>query len=298
MNKEHIFAYLAGYTDGDGCFCISSTTKKNGTVKFTAQFVVSSTNQEILTTFQSFFGGTVRKSSDVIKHHKVQYQFTATGNKAKFIAETLVIYLIEKKQQAECFLEYFFDINNRIKIQEKLKSFKTNQNLVTENIVNQIRNTNTSITPSLLDYIYFAGFIDAECCLGIQKYKSKERNNFLYKMYFHCNNTKYPVINWIKERFSGHVRFINRSKLQSNHKDQICIRISAKTLSQILPKICEYLRYKKPVCVEMIKFSKLILKNGGARHTEEFRSSYEQNLIQREKICQIIHNLNQKGILS
>lgn len=296
MVNKHIFAYLAGYTDGDGCFSIGRHKKRNGFYKYSCSFIISSTDKNILEYFSNFFSGTVRKSSDKITNHKTQFHFYASGKKAKIIAETLYPFLIEKKEECKIFLEYFNNIFSRDNIKDELDRIKNNKNLITKEIVNKIKNSNLTFIPCEQDFCYFAGFIDAECCLGISKYRSKDRENFLYKIYLHCNNTKFPVIAWLKERFGGHIRFVDRNSKNFNHRDQISWRISSKNLSQILSKIQIHLRFKKKVCDELIKFTKLILNNGGPRHTSEFRNLYASNLIEREKICQTVHFLNQKGV--
>ena len=204
--------------------------------------------------------------------------------------------MIEKREQCKCFIRYFESIKDREKTKIGLDIEKKFGNLVTKSVVKDIKSIETTIIPSEQDFHYFSGFIDAECCLGLGRYKVKKNNNFLYKAYIHCNNTKYPTIKWIKERFGGHVRFIDRKTKYINHRDQIAWRITSKTLSDILQKIQDHLRFKKPVCEELIKFSSFTLKNGGARHTEEFRLSYAENLIERDKIFQTVHFLNQKGV--
>ena len=45
-----------------------------------------------------------------------------------------------------------------------------------------------------------------------------------------------------------------------------------------------------------MKFYQTTLKNGGARHTEEFRTSYAKIIEEREKIIHKVHQLNKKGI--
>lgn len=296
MNNAHIFAYLAGYTDGDGCFSIGKHKRKNGSFKYSSSFIISSTNRDILEYFSTFFEGSVRKSSDKIQTHKIQFHFYASGNKAKIIAQTLLPFLIEKAEECRHFLRYFENIKDRESTKTDLDNAKNFKNLVTREIVQEFKNSSFSCVPTEQDFFYFSGFIDAECCLGISKYRCKTRENFLYKTYLHCNNTKYPVIAWIKERFSGHIRFIDRKTNTPNHRDQISWRISSKCLAKILPKIRDHLKFKKPVCEELIKFSQMILPNGGARHTDTFRILYANNLIERDKICETVHFLNQKGV--
>jgi hypothetical protein len=153
-----------------------------------------------------------------------------------------------------------------------------------------------TIVPTEEDFAYLAGFIDAECCFCIQRYRCNNNQNFLYKILLQCNNTKTPVFKWLLQRFGGQIHFIDKNSFDKNQRNQLCWRLSSKSLTKILSKIFPYLVHKKPVCEKIIEFSKTILPNGGARHTDIFRSSYQSVLRKREEIVKEVHKLNQKGV--
>jgi hypothetical protein len=298
MNTKQIASYCAGYVDGDGCFFIGKTiNKRTGNVKYIHSFIISSTDKEILEFFSNEFGGTVRISSDLIVTHKTQYHFSLTGKKAIDLSEKILPYLVEKLEEAKTFLR---SIKSTCKEERefcfnRIRDLKHSENLIKRESIELLNNIEFSKVPSELDFCYLSGFIDAECCLGLTRYTDKNRPNHIYKAYIHCNNTKFPIFKWLVERFGGHYRFIGRNEKDPKQRNQIAWRICSKQLSYILKNIINFLRYKKPVCKELIEFDKTTLKNGGARHTETFRSHYAEVLIMRDCIFQNIHVLNRKG---
>ena len=298
MTDKSLFAYFAGYTDGDGCFHISQMiNKKTGITKFKNVFIVSSTNLDILHFFCIHFGGSCKLSSNKNIAHKLQYHFKLGGKKSINLIEKIYPFLVEKRKEANIFIQFIKKKSKEEKniLYNLLREVKEKENLVYCNHVASLKKISNTITPTVLDYSYLAGFIDAECCLGIARSKDKKRPNYLYKTYLHCNNTKFPVFQWLMERFGGQIRFIDRTKYP-NHRNQLAWRISSKALSKILPNIFPCLQYKKAVCQELIKFDETTLTNGGARHTEEFRSSYAIVLQTRETIFNQVHFLNRKGV--
>ncbi len=299
MNINTFLAYIAGYIDGDGCFYIGKyTDKKTGRIRYQSMLIISSTNKVILKKFSSNFGGSVRLSDNRLKHEgqKPQYQFIIKGKKALNLTQNIQPYLVEKSEEAKNFCtsidhsnEYdFIEWSKRLKRLYKITILCKKQ-------ITDWGNEYPKI-PNETDYAYLAGFIDAECCLSIQHYKPKNRPNDVYRIILSLNNTRRPIFIWLMERFGGRLHFVNRHTKNPEHSDQLMWNISGKALSKILPFITPYLEYKKPVCEELIKFYQTTLKNGGARHTEEFRKSYAFIIKERDKIIHKVHQLNKKGI--
>lgn len=293
------FAYAAGYIDGDGCFYIGKTiNKKTGRIRYQSMLIISSTNRFILNEFFQKFGGIVRLSDDRLKYpgQKPQYQFIIKGNKALEFTQNIQPYLVEKKRESENFCSSITKENNydftewarRLRMLDKVTIICPRQ------LTQWGKDYPQTITET--DYAYFAGLIDAECCLSIQHYKPKNKPNTVYKIILSINNTRRPIFKWLMERFGGRLYFIDRESKNKDHKNQLMWKISGKVLSKILPFILPYLSYKKPVCEELIKFYQTTLKNGGARHTEEFRRSYAAVIEERDKIVHKVHQLNKKGI--
>lgn len=301
MSTNTFFAYTAGYIDGDGCFYIGKyTNKKTDRIRYQSMLVISSTNKFILTEFFYNFGGSVRLCDNRLRHEgqKPQYQFIIKGKNAFNLVQNIQPYLIEKSEEArnfcasinlDPFCEYdFIEWSKRLKNLYKVTILCKRQ--ITE------WSNKYPVIPSETDYAYLAGLIDAECCLSIQHYKPKNKPNTVYRIILSLNNTKRPIFIWIMERFGGRLHFIDRKSKNIKHSDQLRWNISGKSLAKILPFITPHLHYKKQVCEELMKFYQTTLKNGGARHTEQFRTSYAKIIEDREKIIHTVHQLNKKGI--
>lgn len=99
-------AYLAGIFDGEGS--IRHRTRYKSRVAG-LQIRVTNTNQELLTWIQTYFGGWIyalRKACDLtcemshVHKRKDSYAWYISGTRAMAILETILPYLIVKKQAA------------------------------------------------------------------------------------------------------------------------------------------------------------------------------------------------------
>lgn len=295
--KQTDFSYLAGYIDGDGCFFVSKVTNKNRTsYKFPQSIVISSVNKEVLIWCKQLHGGSISTKYDTPKGQKPLHHYSLRKLKAVPLARNIYPYLVEKREEAHIFIDFATskNVEEKFNLISKMHILKDDTNLVSKTNKEQFEQFKNTITPTIEDFAYLAGFIDAECCLNISKYKPKSGPNFTYKIMLQCNNTKTPVFKWLLQRFGGHINFIDRQKYK--FKDQLCWRLSGNALSKILDKIYPFLKHKKPVCEQLMKFYETTLLNGGARHTEIFRSQYAEVLKTREEIVAKVHKLNSKGI--
>jgi hypothetical protein len=289
-------AYTAGYIDGDGCFYLGKEgTKKRLALKFVVRIAINSVNQKVLQFFKKLFGGRVGLIKKQHDNSKSLYQFSIGKNKSILMAKIISPFLIEKKQECQMLLD-FSDAENKEEMINQISSFKDIGNLISKYQKQEFEKYRNTINPTQEDYAYLAGFIDAECCFLIQKEKPKNKPNYVYKIVLSCNNTKSPVFKWLLQRFGGRINFIDRLNNQRGRKNQFQWRLTGKELSKILGFIHPYLQYKKPVCEQLMKFYATTLKNGGARHTEQFRESYSRVIEERERIIHIVHQLNKKGI--
>lgn len=291
MIKSIHRAYAAGYVDGDGCFHLGKTVKK-----FISSVTIVSTNRDILNWFQNIWGGTIHAKKQIL-NQKIVYHLVQKKRPSCYFTQSIQFYLIEKFDEALIYMKFNHgeDEQKKLACIDELKHLKNSTNLVSEKMKLELQWIKLSIEPTEENYAYLAGFIDAECCLGIQKYKSKNKPNYLYKIQIQCNNTKAPIFKWLLERFGGQIHFIDRNSKDPNQRNQLTWRLSSKALSKIINKIYPFLKYKKPVCKELLKFYKTTLPNGGARHTEQFRESYAKVLKIREAIFNKVHRLNLKG---
>jgi len=294
MIESTDLAYAAGYTDGDGCFHLGKVHTENR-IRYRALFVINSTEIENVQWFQQIFRGTISSKKRRKSNHKIIYRYVLKGKELDRLRK-IRPFLHEKEKEFDhffYFIDKVFSLDDCIK---DLKNIKENGFLVNE-IGNLLKGSKKQIIPSIEDLAYLAGFIDAECCLNIQKSYPKNRPNPTYKIQLQCNNSKWPTFAWISKRFGGQFHYIDRSKYLNN-RDQITWRISSKELYPILEGILPFLKHKKPVCEEMIKFYKTTFKRSGqpSPNSPRFTEFYRPILEEREIIFHKIQSLNKKGI--
>lgn len=295
MPMKKLTSYMAGYIDGDGCFYIQ---KESNPIKYRAKLIISSTSNVMISFFKNKFGGFVRSQPIYNKNHKTQFNWIIGGKYAMEFSNKLLSYLVEREEEARIFIKFISSKSKKYK-EKGIKNMKEHRFLnkcITKEVFDDIQTTRFSGIHEETDYCYLAGFIDAECCLGISKYKPKNRPNFTYKISLICNNTSPNIFYWFKERLGGSMSFVPRNEKNPKHKNQICWHLTGNQLSKILPKIYPYLISKKEICGKLMEFYKTTLPNGGDRHSETFKQTYEEVLIQREKIVNEIHKLNSKGV--
>lgn len=298
MIKDTDFAYAAGYIDGDGCFSIGKVHSQ-GRTRFRNQMIIISTHIENLHWFQSIFGGSVLTRKLKNPKAKLSHRFVLKGKELenfKFIHP----FLVEKSKEFlifENFRSCSFSACKEILIEE-MKSLKNCSNLIHTSIKDDVESIRNTVKPSVCDWAYLAGFIDSECCLGIQRNFTKERPNPTYKIQLQCNNTKSPCFFWLSKRFGGQFHFIDRRNTATPQRNQMCWRISSKALFPILENVSPFLKHKKPICDELIKFYKTTFDRKGSPspNSPGFSDYYRPILEERNVIFHKIQLLNKKGI--
>lgn len=281
MNETEKFAYIAGYFDGDACFyCRKETDKRDKRIYYRCGIQVTSTNPEIIQYLKDQFGGSFCQSN----RHKTQinwkpeYCFHLQGKQAYKLAKDVLPYLVEKKDEASIICKFIetLDKTEKDNLIIQMKNIKQNSNLIKREDEINIYNFRNSISAKTIDFIYLAGFIDAECCLKITSNKT----------YLCCNNSKLPIFDWLMKRFGGNIYFIPRNEKHKKLRNQFQWYLSSQSLYPILLKIQDFLRFKKPVCKKLIEYQKTINRN---TRTDTLR------LALRKSIIQEVHNLNLKG---
>jgi len=293
MNEIKDFVYIAGYTDGDGCFSITQTTKR-----YRISFIITSTNFDLICHLFSRYNGRIYKNIENNRPtRKVCFYFIKERKDAAEFAEKLFPYLIEKQRQCELFIDFYKTnlINFRLDIIKELEIEKHLRNRISYDDISKLKKISKSIEPTEFDFIYFSGFIDAECHIGIQHYKPKNRPNEVFKVVIQCNNTRYPIFYWLKMRFGGSCHFVKRNNKNPLHCDQILWKLTGKSVYYLLKNVISYLRHKKPVAEKIIEFFETTLPNGGDRQSEKFKKFYQSILLKRQNIVSQVHNLNRKG---
>ena len=292
MKKEELFAYTAGYADGDGCFTIS---KHNG--YYRASFYIVSTYKSVIVFFKERLrGACLTKKRDENRHNdKTTYHFVLTSDKAVELAEKLLPFLIEKRKQAQCLIDFHKSTNKLVKDQyiTKMKTLKKEEDFICKKHIETLKEIKETVCSKKIDFAYLAGFIDAECSLGIYKHKPKNRINPKFKQTLQLSNTKFPCFEFLSRRFGGSFTF---SKITKDcHHDIMRYKLSSKKLRDILPKIHPFLKNKKKVCEELIKFNELFKRETRCKHSGQFMPLTYSQLEAREKIRNKINHLNTRG---
>lgn len=295
---KFIYAYMAGYIDGDGCFYIAKQYNKRKTViKYPVATIISSSDEKIINLFSKFFKGSKNKAKQKIIKHKIMHYFQIRKYESIKLINNIFPYLVEKKEEANTFINFINCIDKQKK-ESLFKLFRLNKhtkNLISNIDKEEIIKFKNTINPSIDDFAYLAGFIDAECCFTINKYKPKTGPNFAYKISLQVNNTRKPIFKWLIQRFGGQINFINKRRHSQTCNNQLSWKITGKALSKIINNIYPFLKYKKPVCKELMRFYNTTLPNGGDRHSKQFKVRYAKVISVRESIVNKVHKLNLKG---
>lgn len=175
---------------------------------------------------------------------------------------------------------------------EELKEDKHANYYVTREIVERLKDVDTTI-PTEEDWAYFAGIIDSEGCFRIKKWKPKNKPNYVYAINLEVGNTRYPIFEFLTEKFGGNIIFIPAN---NGKRASASWSISSFALAQIITNILPFLLIKKAAAEKIVEFYKTTLSNGGDRHSEKFKETYAATLLDRERIVDEIHKLNLKGL--
>lgn len=307
MNEKQQLIYLSGYIEGDGCFRASTTIQKQqyNCIVYERSITITSVKEEPIKLFENLVGGftyTEQKEGN----RRRTYTWTVKGDASLIVANKVLPFLIMKKDICKLYIKYCQNIlqnknktnidvlNERNSLLKQIRNDIHNCGLFDKSDVEKIKTLSNTIKPTENDYIYLAGFIDAEGCFRVSKRFRKSTNIWIYNTCLEIGNTRIECIKWLQERFGGSISYIHSKGV--NRKNTAIWSCHAQILLPILVKIVDYLINKKEVCLELIKFQKTILKNGGDRHSDSFKESYKSVLAERELIVERIHKLNHKGL--
>lgn len=111
-------AYLAGYTDGEGCITIV-----NGR---TLMVGIETCYPKVVHRYYQLFGGHFSRYDREKKAHRPAFRWRAFSETAYMVIQTLLPFLREKKRQAELCLKFYNtkDAGKRIAINNKIKELK------------------------------------------------------------------------------------------------------------------------------------------------------------------------------
>lgn len=128
MNNNDFIIWAAGFFDGEGCITFNKKKyiNKHGIEKCYRSLIisVSQVEPEPINMFFDFFKGGIRSHS-LNKNNRKQYEFRATGENAITVLNTIIPYLVVKKDQALLAMRFSVaDIAEKKNIVEKISNLK------------------------------------------------------------------------------------------------------------------------------------------------------------------------------
>lgn len=304
-------AYLAGYTDGDGCISCRIYIQKPKMIKvYESSIQICSVNEDICNFFKCEFYGAVHKRPEKRTDRKDSWVWYVKGNNCLNILVQIEPFLILKRKTSLLLRSLINQINSFHS--SRGKSISEESHFIRESIVNQIKQEihmndivdedkfNTlkvikkSIVPSRNDLAYLAGLIDSEGCFRIKSWQPKrEGRNRSYVISLEIGNTKFSIFPWLMERFGGNVVF--KKSTNQRHRPVILWSLSSDALFQFLNDISPYLRIKKERCEKLSQFHQTGFTVGGERKSDEYKKRITEVLTTREKLFEEFQVLNKKG---
>ena len=285
--KSTDFAYAAGYIDGDGCFQI-------GNQKWGSHLVIVSVRKEPINWFMDHFDGTCRAIHPQDSFRSISYHFRFSEKGLKFVNQ-IAEFLVEKREEYQVFNDFRNSFGKSLKqpFIEKMKSLKNQFGLAYSSPKQALTDIRNSIIPTIEDFAYLAGYIDAECSLDVNRRMQTKGTTFTYRPQLQCNNTKLPFFFWVSARFGGQFHFLDKSHMK-NCRNQILWRISNNQLDPILEGIFPFLISKKPICEKMIQLRKLTFSGIGRKSPNhpDFAEWYKTIADSREDLYNQVRHLN------
>lgn len=304
-------AYLAGYTDGDGCiFARTYIQKPKNITVYEGSLQISSTCEEVLHYFSEEFKGTVRKRPEKRSNRKDSWVWAIKGTFCFKILEKIEPFLLLKKKSSYFCRSLIKNISTSRTFVGKSVSLPDHENrnyfinqikkeihmdhFVSEENFQSLKGLEKSIEPTRAELAYIAGLIDAEGCFRIKNWQPKRKGrNRSYVISLEIGNTKFPIFPWLIERFGGSV--IYRRPTTSRRNPMIIWSISSNSLYQFCKNVCPFLRVKKERCEKLMEFYQLNFENGGDRFSKEFQSDNAHLHEKREFLFQEFKLLNSRG---
>jgi hypothetical protein len=261
---ESTISYIAGIVDGEGCIQVHKVKIKRKKIKFQyrLQLRVSNTDLRLIKYLNEkipsyIMDGTKKKP----EKSRNSFVWHVNGNRASALLKTIQPYLVCKKEQA----------NIAIKFQETFNhyygTFGTPQNIINvreqyikecnELKVKEFHNLeNKTIEKINENYIsYFAGVLDGEGCIEIQRLKPKGRaKNISYRLRVRICNTDANLIGHLNAIFNGTLRLEKQSR--SDRRNIFVWSCKKSDAEKVLEKIYPYLICKKEQAKIAIDFLK------------------------------------------
>lgn len=287
---------MAGYIDGDGHFSVRKRSNTRGYPFREGSISICSTKEDVLISFQQNFGGHIRKSIPKNVNWSIQYIWTTRGKLALEIAKNIFPFTKEKHSECKIFIDYLTSDFGYFgdSLLEEFKNCRENSLITNLDHINHIRSLSERKSCSEVDFSYLAGYIDAECSIGISKFIKKDRDFPSYKIRVAMGSVCPIVPIWIMERFRGSVSFRDKTSKNANSRNQIHLTINSTDSFNIVKNILPYIQTKRAVCEKIIEFKKTMLPRGYSR-LKSFREEIQSIESHRESLISDIHILNSKS---
>lgn len=304
------FAYLAGYTDGDGSICARIYIQKPSTKVYEISLQICSVDEGICNYFFHEFKGAVNKRPEKRENRRATWLWYIKGDRLRIIIMDIEPYLILKKKSAIYAAEVVENVSKssphkgkkvplsshdlRYNLIKKIKEEIHMNDRVNEENFSSLKDFKKSIEPSRADLAYIAGLIDAEGCFRIKNWQPKRQGrNESFVISLEIGNTKFAIFPWLIERFGGSV--IYRKPTTKRHNPMIIWSLSSDSLYQFSKNVHPFLRVKKERCEKLIQFHQTNVPQGGDRSSPEFRNYIVDLLFTRKKLFNEFQVLNKKG---
>ncbi len=106
LTIQEKMAYLGGLIDGEGHIGIYKGKYKDGSVRYRTRLCISNTCHNLLGWLMKEFGGFHKTKKVYSKNHKESYSWQLNDNDTDYIIESVLPYLVIKRQQAIIYLSY------------------------------------------------------------------------------------------------------------------------------------------------------------------------------------------------
>ena len=197
--KSAYSAYMAGLMDTDGTFGIYGLRASDGHLNYICRVSLTNVNKSLMDWIVDTFGGTYSIQLDYGKHRLAYSWRTQNAGHTKKFIESILPYLMIKRDEAKIVLEYIAlegarCPDTRKQLSERLKSLKINREFVTTDM------------PGIFDgwekndiQAYCAGVLDGDGHISV---KDKEYG----KTVISITNKFKPMLTGISLLYGGYIQ--------------------------------------------------------------------------------------------
>ena len=243
MDKDIQFAYAAGILDAEGCFSAAYDRKCNS---YLPRVQVVMTDRKPLEILYGLFGGSLVATKICAGGTKIPYHFTVYGKTGRKLMESVLPYLIEKREQVEALqlLQQNIDEWNAkprsrgnlpVDVMAYRKSLKDH--------VSELKAHPPEIAPARPNakrgnLAYLTGVIEGDGCFSIIRVKGLASFRATVSVKMCCR----AVLSELQTAFGGTV--IAVPPRNGNCRPQFMWRVQGRAAADLCRKITPYLSFK------------------------------------------------------